>query len=92
MSKEGIFNSILGKKNMAITRTISLTPEQDEIYKSIPSGDRSKFIGVALELAKNGKLPTDDSEEVLKDIEADEPKTIDDIKHHFDDKKKSSQN
>ena len=73
---------------MAIIRTISLAPEHDKIYLRIPAGERSKFIGVALELAKNGKLPTEINEEIFKDIEADEEKkTIDEIKRHFKDSK-----
>ena len=88
----GIFQGkTLGYDIISITRTISLTPEQDAIYMSIPSGKRSEFFGVALELAKNGKMPDfpiETNKEILKDIEADdEPKTIDDIKHNFDELK-----
>ena len=73
---------------MAIIRTISLTPQQDAIYMSIPAGERSKFIGIALEMGKNGKIPEfsiETNEEILKDIEADdEPKSKDDMKHPFE--------
>ena len=70
---------------MAIIRTISLTPEQDSIYMSIPVGKRSEFIGVALEMMKSGKIPDfpiETNEEILKEAD-EEPKIIDDIKHHL---------